>query len=901
MVNNDQERGFLSFHKIARAIGIFFLWLFTGNAVLAQLIEPVPTNWALNGSVMATTRIGNTLYLAGGFNMIGAPVGGGLIVDQYGNATGNDLQINNNVGTGISDDAGGWYIGGSFNTVLGQTRKGLAHINADGTLATWTANIEGGSVNKIVKYGSLIYLAGSFTSVNGDPRNGLAAVDAVTGAVSSWNPNPNGTVTDMALDGTNVFICGSFNMVGGQARTSLAAVSQTTGSVLSWNPGPQLTGLPFVFVSALALSGNNLYIGGWFNNIMGTSRSNAAAINTSTFTLTGWNPSPNGSVSRFLINSSTVYLYGSFSSVKGASGNVSRLFIAGVDATTGVATSFDPGGNNPGASIMNFAGMSLIGGTLYLSAQYKVSNNPDATAYLIAVDPVTGVKTAGMDPGVGMAFPVLIPGNMNNYFLGGALMLKRGTVRQYAAAIDLVSGTLLPWKPNPDQALWALASNGSTIYMGGFFSKIGNDTRTNLAAVDAISGNATSWNHSTNGLIRRLLVNNSTLYVGGAFQNVDGQPQTNLASFDLNTGNLNNWAPNPDGAVIGLIVNNNTVYAGGEFRNIGGAARNFLAAVDATTGNATSWNPDMNNNVISLALHGTTLYAGGEFTSVNNMSIDRQGAAAYTITNGSLLSWNPKVEGTVYAISASNDVVYLGGYINAVGGQPRNNIAAVGASNASVLNWNPVIENGVMNISLINSQVYVGGEYFRVNNKLKAGMSIFNQPVILPLTWGNITASLQNNQVLIHWATLQESNTRHFIVQHSTDGANWKNLGAVPAAGNSSIPTQYKYLHATPAEGNNYYRLVQYDFDGRNTNSKIVLVRTGELQKGFIIIGNPVSDGALKLQLSTAADAALYNMDGKLLQIMYLPAGSQSIDVSAYPKGLYYMKVGKEVRRVLIQ
>lgn len=893
MVIHDQERNIISYNAVSRALGIFFLFLFTGNAVLAQLTEPVSTNWALNGAVYGTARIGNTLYFTGGFTMVGAPVGGGMIVDMNGNQT-VDLQVNNNIEAGVSDGAGGWYIGGTFNTVLGQTRKGLAHINANGTLNTWTADLEGGSVRKIIVSGSKVYVAGSFTSVNGVSRNGLACVDAVTGVVSSWNPNPNAALYDMALDGTNVYICGMFSAVGGQGRKGLAAVNQATGSVLSWNANPSF------IVSALAVSGSTLYIGGIFNSIMSTSRNNVAAVNTSTFTLTSWNPGPTGGVSNFLIDGSTVYLYGSFSTIKGSSGNVIRNSIAAVDATTGIATSFDPVANNPGASISNIIGMNLIGGTMYLSGEYTVTNNPDGRSYLIAVDPATGVKTVGMDPGVGTAFPVLIPGNTNNYLLGGALMVKKGTVRQFAAAIDLVSGTLLPWNPKPNLAPWVLATSGSTVYMGGNFQKIGNDNRNNLAALDAISGKATSWNHSTDGMVRTMLVNNSTLYVGGAFQNVDGQSQQNLASFDLGTGNLNNWKPNPDGTVLGLAASGNTLYAGGEFRNIGGAARNFLAAVDAA-GSATSWNPDMNGNVTCLGLNGSALYAGGDFTSVNNMVISRLGAAAYNTTNGNLLPWSPKVEGSVSTIYPTNDAVYLGGYISAVADQPCSNIAAVSASSASVLSWNPVIDYGVMNISLINNKVYVGGEYFRVNNKLKAGLSIFDKPLTLPLTWGNVTASLQRNEVLVSWTTLQETNTRNFIVQHSTDGVSWKDLGSVSAAGNSSTPRQYSYLHATPAEGNNYYRLVQYDLDGKNTNSRIVSVRTGELQKGFAIIGNPVSDGILKLQLSTATEVAVYSIDGKLVAKKYFSAGSQSIDVSAYPKGIYNVKVGKETGRVIIQ
>lgn len=895
MVVNDQERRVFSCNVICRAIGIFFLCLFTGNAVLAQLTEQVPKNWAVNGGVLGTARIGNTLYMVGGFTMIGAPAHGGLIVNQ--NGTSNDLLINDMVSTGVSDDAGGWFIGGQFSTVLGQTRKGVAHINADGTLSAWTANLEGGSAIKIKKYGSLIYIAGDYTSVNGVSRNGLAAVDAVTGAVSSWNPNPNGAVTNIELDGTNAFISGWFNTVGGQSRNYLAAVNQSTGSVLSWNPNPSMA------PQMLALSGSTLYLCGYFNKIMGTTRNNAAAINTSTFTLSAWDPNPSSAVNGIFVDGSTVYLYGGFYYVRGSSGMVQRTFMAGIDATTGFATAFNPSANNPQATIMNAAGMFLIGSVLYVSAEYKEAGNPYASTFLVGLDPVTGAKSmaASLNPGIGATFPVMIPGSMSNYFIGGVLKVKNGTPRYTAAAIDLVANTLLPWDPLVNISPFSIAAGTNTVFLGGFFTKVGSDNRNGLAEVDAISGKATSWNHSTDGNTTSLLVHNSTLYVGGGFTNVDGQPQNNLASFDLSTGNLNNWKPEPDEAVMAMAANGNILYAGGGFRNIGGKPRNFLAAIDATTANATSWNPDMNDAVNSLSLYGSSLYAGGDFTSVNNMVVSRQGAAAYNITDGSLLPWNPKVTGFVKTVCATDKVVYLGGYFDHVGDEPRSNVAAVAATNGAVLSWNPKIDSWVMQISLINNQVFVAGEYYRVNSFVNTGLSVYNMPTLLPLRWGNISASLDKNQVLVSWTTLQETNTHNFIVQHSTNGVNWKNLGIVSAAGNSNTPKQYNYLHTAPAAGGNYYRVVQYDVDGNNTNSKIVSVRTGELQKGFAIMGNPVSDGILKLQLSAATEVAVYSIDGKLFGKKYLSAGSQSIDVSAYPKGIYNVRVGKETGRVIIQ
>ena len=47
---------------------------------------------------------------------------------------------NGSVSTVVPDGSGGWYIGGSFTQVGGQTRNYIARINADGSLNPWNPN-----------------------------------------------------------------------------------------------------------------------------------------------------------------------------------------------------------------------------------------------------------------------------------------------------------------------------------------------------------------------------------------------------------------------------------------------------------------------------------------------------------------------------------------------------------------------------------------------------------------------------------------------------------------------------------------------------------------------------------------------------------------------------------------
>ncbi|MGF1534787.1 MAG: T9SS type A sorting domain-containing protein [Bernardetiaceae bacterium] len=88
----------------------------------------------------------------------------------------------------------------------------------------------------------------------------------------------------------------------------------------------------------------------------------------------------------------------------------------------------------------------------------------------------------------------------------------------------------------------------------------------------------------------------------------------------------------------------------------------------------------------------------------------------------------------------------------------------------------------------------------------------------LPVTWLSFTAEpAHNTDALLEWATAQEDNNSHFVLERSADGKTFTYLASVPAY---NLPTggRYTYLdenavHAAE-QGVLYYRLQQIDLDG---------------------------------------------------------------------------------------
>lgn len=113
---------------------------------------------------------------------------------------GHSLNLINSVHSIVLQSDGRILVGGSFTSVQGEPRNGIARLNADGTIdPTFGDGLAGVEAPHFPRVGTIvvqpngkILLRGSFTSVNGEPRHDLARL------------HPDGTLDssfDVELDG----------------------------------------------------------------------------------------------------------------------------------------------------------------------------------------------------------------------------------------------------------------------------------------------------------------------------------------------------------------------------------------------------------------------------------------------------------------------------------------------------------------------------------------------------------------------------------------------------------------------------------------------------------------------------------------------------------------------------
>jgi trimeric autotransporter adhesin len=648
-----------------------------------------PDLYVTDGTVSAIATSGNTVYVGGSFQHVGAPTGGAVPIDA-GSAQPIWLpKVAGQVYAVAPDGSGGWYIGGSFTHVAGHPRINLAHFLPDHSLDYWNPGAND-IVQSLAVSNNIIYVAGRFTTIAGVPRNCLAAIDAA-GLATDWNPNPNNTVIAVLVSGNTIYAAGDFTTLGGQSRNRIAALSATSGLATGWNPNANGS------VGAMALSGSTLYVGGSFTSIGGQPRRYAAALDVANNSATGWDPNANDIVFGLAVDATRAYLGGVFDSL----GGQPRSNLAAVDRLGGAVIPWTP---NPDGPVI---GLALSGSTVYVGGAFggiggQYRNN------LAALDAASGLASAWNPDPAGSVVAIAVNGS--TVMLGGVFTSLAPQVRNNIAALDATTGMVTWWNPNANGSVLTLALNNGLVYAGGSFTTIGGQTRNRIAALDSLNGQATGWDPNADGTVRTIALA-GRFYVGGSFTTIGGQARNRVAQLSLSTGLATTWNPNASGTVRSLVTDGTAVYAGGLFASIGGQARNNLAALSTSSGAAsTTFAPNPDGQINALMVDGTALYVGGAFQNIGTTHLNR--LALINLSTSAVATWNPAPNDDVNTLLRSSSVdIFVGGAFTVIGGQPRNRLALIRTVNAQASTWAPNASGPVEALAVSGAVIYAGGSF----------------------------------------------------------------------------------------------------------------------------------------------------------------------------------------------
>lgn len=127
------------------------------------------------------------------------------------------------------------------------------------------------------------------------------------------------------------------------------------------------------------------------------------------------------------------------------------------------------------------------------------------------------------------------------------------------------------------------------------------------------------------------------------------------------------------------------------------------------------------------------------------------------------------------------------------------------------------------------------------------GFAIPNK-ITLPVELVNFSATLKDKTADLKWITASEKNVSHFVVEKSTDGKNFSDIGTVFAFGNTTQTQNYSFTDNAidlSAATVIYYRLRSVDIDARVQYSPVRLIRIAkqtEQTVSIVTYPNPVSN-----------------------------------------------------------
>jgi len=235
-------------------------------------------------------------------------------------------------------------------------------------------------------------------------------------------------------------------------------------------------------------------------------------------------------------------------------------------------------------------------------------------------------------------------------------------------------------------AVYALASDGTNLFIGGQFIGVGSVSTTNIAKWDGSRWSALGaglGNFQTDRVSAIAVGADGAVYAAGNFLDSAGVALNRIAKW-----NGSDWIPLGSGLnnmVYALAFYNGSLFAGGQFTTAGGAAVNNIAQWDGSQWSDVAGGVS-GNGTFALAVTGAGLYVGGSFSAAGTSTVTG-------IARWDGVSWSPVGTGvsggsseTVYALLADGGDVYAAGDFTMAGDATVNRVAKWDGQRWSALN-----------------------------------------------------------------------------------------------------------------------------------------------------------------------------------------------------------------------
>lgn len=624
-------------------------------------------------------------------------------------------------------------IGGSFSSVIGAARGGVARLNPDGTIDhTFLNGLEGvrGSVWCLaLQPDGRVLIAGSFATVNGVERRSIARLNA-DGSLDTIFLNGQagvpGTVQAMTLqpDG-RVLIGGNFNTVNGVGRKRVARLNAdgSLDNTFLGRPLAELTGVDGQ-VSSIALQPDGrVLIGGYFSTVNEESRNCIARLESDgSLDLTFQNEMTgvDGQVLVIAPQSDGRVLIGG--SIWGVN-DVSRSGLARLKADGSLDTSFLDGLQGVYGTVRSIALQPnadiLIGGdfsTVNGMTRGRIARlHPDGSLDTSFLDSLTGANR--------VIYSIAV--RDGRVLLGGDYTTVNGATRNRIARLSADGSLDATFQSTPGGADESVGSiivqPDGRVLMWGYFTTVNGVSHSRIARLNANGSLDSTFLNGLAGpsslVYSMALQSDGRVLIGGSFTTVNGASRNRIARLNAD-GSLDSTfldgLAGVDSEVYAIVVQpDGRVLIGGTFSMVNGVSRSGVARLNANGSLDTTFAGSFPVRTIVLQPDGRVLIGGFNLHGIDRLNAD--GSLDTTFMNG-LSGANDGVQ----SIALQPDGrVLIGGQFTSVNGVSRNHIArlhADGSVDTTFLNGLAGANSWISAIAVQpNGRMLIGGDFFSIN------------------------------------------------------------------------------------------------------------------------------------------------------------------------------------------
>jgi hypothetical protein len=424
----------------------------------------------------------------------------------------------------------------------------------------------------------------------------------------------------------------------------------------------------------------------------------------------------------------------------------------------------------------------------------------------------------------------------------------------------------------------------NSLFNAGYYNNV--SVSPNISAALIGVGSGTSAVEQSTYLLPNIIVNPN-------FQHIF---RFRLGSYRITSTSTTSGVDNTDYVDVRLSTNSGTTYVS-EMRITGfsNAFWNYntnATASKTANGILQTFSPTAGGNRTNTgdgySIIELRVPAGVSNIAINLLCRANSAGEEWWLDNMELIRVVPRPNNPIVTIpNAIDTTICYGEFIN-----------LVASSNTGTLEWYEQASGGTAigtGNSFTTSSLTQNTSYWVQSNNSgclsnRTQRNIIIDNCILPLELLNFYGEQRLNVVDLFWETANEVNTDYFVVEKSYDGIIWSEIGNIKSAGNYLYNLAYIFTDESPKNGNNYYRLKQYDIDG---NYQIYHTICVEIKKNIDVIVYHSNNTLWLKEVQDYFKYKLISLNGVIIFEGHIISNNYSFETSFIPNGLYILLLMK--------